>query len=64
MQNSSVVYVVGDVHPAGGFIMDKPILTVRQALAMAQGANATAKLDSARLIRNKRRSTPGGANQA
>lgn len=31
--------------------MDKPELTVLQALAMAQGANSTAKLDGARLIR-------------
>jgi polysaccharide export outer membrane protein len=51
VQRAAVVYVVGDVHLAGGFIMDKPKLTVLQALAMAQGANPTAKLNSARLIR-------------
>jgi polysaccharide export outer membrane protein len=46
-----VVYVVGDVRMPGGYIMDKPELTVLQALAMAQGANPTAKLDQARLLR-------------
>lgn len=51
IQKAGVVYVVGDVRMPGGFIMDKPALTVLQALAMAQGANPTAKLDSARLIR-------------
>jgi polysaccharide export outer membrane protein len=51
VHKAGVVYVVGDVHMPGGFIMDKPHLTVLQALAMAQGANPTAKLDSARLIR-------------
>lgn len=51
VQKAGVVYVVGDVHMPGGFIMDKPELTVLQALAMAQGANPTAKLDAARLIR-------------
>jgi polysaccharide biosynthesis/export protein len=52
VQKAGIVYVVGDVHLPGGFIMDKPQLTVLQALAMAQGANPTAKLDGARLIRN------------
>jgi len=51
IQKAGVVYVVGDVRMPGGFIMDKPVLTVVQALAMAQGANPTAKLDGARLIR-------------
>lgn len=51
VQKAGIVYVVGDVHMPGGFIMDKPGLTVLQALAMAQGANPTAKLDGARLIR-------------
>jgi len=51
IQKAGVVYVVGDVRMPGGFIMDKPVLTVLQALAMAQGANPTAKLNSARLIR-------------
>jgi polysaccharide export outer membrane protein len=61
VQKAGVVYVVGDVHMPGGFIMDKPELTVLQALAMAQGANSTAKLDQARLIRrngNQRQEVP------
>jgi polysaccharide biosynthesis/export protein len=51
VQKAGIVYVVGDVRTPGGFVMDKPVLTVLQALAMAQGTNATAKLDGARLIR-------------
>jgi polysaccharide biosynthesis/export protein len=51
VQKAGVVYVVGDVHMPGGFIMDKPELTVLQAVAMAQGVNPTASLDSAKLIR-------------
>lgn len=51
VQKAGIVYVVGDVRMPGGFVMDKPQLTVLQALAMAQGANPTAKLDGARLIR-------------
>ncbi|HLW51637.1 MAG TPA: polysaccharide biosynthesis/export family protein [Candidatus Angelobacter sp.] len=61
IQKAGVVYVVGDVHMPGGFVMDKPELTVLQALAMAQGANPTAKLDAARLIRrngNERQEVP------
>lgn len=52
VQKAGIVYVVGDVHMPGGFVMDKPQVTVLQVLAMAQGANPTAKLDGARLIRN------------
>src|SRR5262249_15846147 len=51
VHKGGVVYVIGDVRMPGGFIMDKAELTVLQALAMAQGANGTAKLDGARLIR-------------
>jgi len=51
IQKAGIVYVVGDVRMPGGFVMDKPQLTVLQALAMAQGANPTAKLDGARVIR-------------
>jgi polysaccharide export outer membrane protein len=51
VQKAGIVYVVGDVRTPGGFVMDKPVVTVLQALAMAQGANITAKLDGARLIR-------------
>ena len=46
-----MVYVVGDVRLPGGFIIDKNNgLTALQALALAQGANGTAKLDSSKLI--------------
>jgi polysaccharide biosynthesis/export protein len=45
-----IVYVVGDVRCPGGFIIKSNGLTVLRALAMAQGANSTAKLDSSKLI--------------
>jgi polysaccharide export outer membrane protein len=46
-----IVYVVGDVRLPGGFVVDKSNgLTILQALALAQGATSTAKLDSTRLI--------------
>jgi len=51
VHKGGIVYVIGDVRMPGGFIIDKPGLTVLQALALAQGANPTAKLDGARLIR-------------
>jgi polysaccharide export outer membrane protein len=46
-----IVYVVGDVRLPGGFVVDKNNgLTILQALALAQGATNTAKLDSSKLI--------------
>ncbi len=46
-----IIYVVGDVgHPAG-FLVDNGSLTVLQALALAGGANHTAKLGGVRIIR-------------
>src|ERR1700683_3049114 len=46
-----IVYVVGDVgHPAG-FLVDNGSLTVLQALALAGGANHTAKMGGTRIIR-------------
>jgi polysaccharide biosynthesis/export protein len=46
-----IIYVVGDVgHPAG-FLVDNGNLTVLQALALAGGANRTAKMGGARIIR-------------
>ena len=46
-----IVYVVGAVRLPGGFVIDKSNgLTVLEALALAQGATSTAKLDSSRLI--------------
>lgn len=51
VSRAGVVYVVGDVHLPSGIVMQQPRLTVLQALAMAQGANSTAKLSESRLIR-------------
>ena len=56
---AGMVYVVGDVKEPTGIIMENSHLTVLQALAMAHGANPTAKLKSAKLIRN----TPTGAKE-
>jgi len=49
---AGVVYVLGDVARPGGYVMqDDAKLTVLQAVAMASGANKTAKEDETRLIR-------------
>lgn len=46
-----IVYVVGDVHLPGGFILDKSNgLTILQALALAQGATTTSALGNGKLI--------------
>lgn len=59
VSKAGMVYVVGDVKDPTGIIMDNSHLTVLQALAMAHGANPTAKLKAAKLIRN----TPNGAKE-
>ena len=52
VERAGVVYVVGDVARPGGFPMDQDDqLSVLQAVALAQGANRTAALKSAKLIR-------------
>jgi polysaccharide biosynthesis/export protein len=51
VSKAGIVYVVGDVHAPSGIIMDKPQITVLQALAMAQGVNPGASLNSTTLIR-------------
>jgi polysaccharide export outer membrane protein len=51
VSKAGIVYVVGDVGKPGGFVMENSQLTVLQALAMAQGANQNAALNSAKLIR-------------
>lgn len=52
VSRSGVVYVVGDVGRAGGFLIDgNQRLTALQALALAQGANRTASDNKAQLIR-------------
>jgi polysaccharide export outer membrane protein len=49
---AGVVYVVGDVAKAGGFLIEgNDRLTALQALALAQGANRTASQNKSRLIR-------------
>ena len=56
---AGMVYVVGDVKDPTGIIMENSHMTVLQALAMAHGANPTAKLKATKLIRN----TPQGAKE-
>ena len=51
VSKAGVVYVVGDVRLPGGFVMENSHITILQAYAMAQGANSTAALDRAQLIR-------------
>lgn len=52
VERTGVVYVVGDVARPGGFPMDHDEqLTILQAVALAQGTNATAAKGSAKLIR-------------
>ena len=46
-----VIYVVGDVGRPAGLLVDNGSLTVLQALALAGGANRTAKLGGVRIIR-------------
>jgi polysaccharide biosynthesis/export protein len=50
--HSGIVYVVGDVVRAGGFLIENTRrLTVSQALALAQGTNKTAADNKSKLIR-------------
>jgi polysaccharide export outer membrane protein len=51
VSKAGIVYVVGDVRSPGGFVMENSHMTMLQAFAMAQGANPTAALDRAQLIR-------------
>jgi polysaccharide biosynthesis/export protein len=46
-----IVYIVGDVGRPSGLLVDNGSLTVLQAVALAGGANRTAKLNGARIIR-------------
>jgi len=49
---AGIVYVVGDVGKPGGFLIDNTErLSVLQAIALAQGANRTARLNDSKLIR-------------
>jgi polysaccharide export outer membrane protein len=51
VSKAGLVYVVGDVKLPGGFVMENGKMTILQAVAMAQGANPTASLNKAKLIR-------------
>lgn len=52
VSRSGVIYVIGDVGRAGGFLVEhNERLTVLQALALAQGANQTASLGGTQLMR-------------
>jgi protein involved in polysaccharide export with SLBB domain len=55
----SMVYVVGDVHKAGGYSMESGRMTVLQVISLAEGPSPTAALNKAVLIRN----TPAGKKQ-
>src|SRR5262249_42874809 len=51
VSKAGIVYVVGDVHQPGGFVMENgKDLTVLQAVALAQGIGPNASLNAARLI--------------
>ena len=51
VSKAGMVYVSGDVHRPSAVAMDNTSMTVLQALAVAEGVNPTAALNSARLIR-------------
>jgi len=59
VSKAGIVYVVGDVRQPSGVVMESSGLTVLQAIAMAQGANSTAALNKAKLIRT----TPQGKQE-
>jgi polysaccharide export outer membrane protein len=46
-----IIYVVGDVGHPSGLLVDNGSLTVLQAIALAGGANKTAKMGGVRIIR-------------
>ena len=49
---AGIVYVIGNVHQPGGFMMqNEGRISLLQAVAMAGGANGTASLNRAKLIR-------------
>jgi polysaccharide biosynthesis/export protein len=50
VRQADIIYVVGDVLRPSGFLMQGGHLSVLQAIALAGGANSTAKLSAARII--------------
>jgi polysaccharide export outer membrane protein len=60
VSKAGIVYVVGDVHRPSGVVMENGNqMTVLQAIAMAEGTNPTAALNSAKIIRK----TPDGPKE-
>jgi len=60
VSKAGLVYVTGDVHRPSGVLMENGTdMTVLQAIAMAEGANPTASLNKAKLIRK----TPAGPKE-
>jgi polysaccharide biosynthesis/export protein len=51
IHRAPIIYVVGDVGRPSGLLVDNGKLTVLQALALAGGANRTAKLNDSRILR-------------
>jgi polysaccharide biosynthesis/export protein len=51
VHRAPIIYVVGDVGRPSGLLVDNGSLTVLQALALAGGANHTAKLNDSRILR-------------
>jgi polysaccharide biosynthesis/export protein len=61
VQRAPIVYVVGDVGRPSGLLIDNGSLTVMQAVALAGGANRTAKLNGTRIVR--RSNGPNGMTE-
>jgi polysaccharide export outer membrane protein len=59
VQKADIVYIVGEVARPSGFLMSQGSLTVLQAVALAGGTTASAKLDGARILRK----TPDGVTE-
>ncbi len=51
VQRADIVYIVGEVNRPSGFLMSQGSLTVLQAVALAGGTTANAKLDDAKILR-------------
>jgi polysaccharide biosynthesis/export protein len=52
VSRAGIVYVTGDVHRPGGFVLENhDQLTVLQAIALAEGTSKTAALSKAKIIR-------------
>lgn len=51
VSKAGIVYVVGNVHQPGGFVMENPELSVLQAVALAQGIMPDSSPNNSKLIR-------------